>query len=327
MITFVTASEGSKANSMGTFKTTVFKRHQGGSVSILFAMVLTALVLVAGVAIDFGRGASIADRAQAALDAAALAATKTMLDTNASDAVIAAVAQSYFDSAMKSRAGWQTTLKPLDVKIDRAQGGVALSVKGSLSSTIGNLVGVNKLNLSMSSHTENAVKNIELGVMLDVSGSMIDNGKLGDLKDAVDGLIEELLDNKSDLQKVRIGFAPYSTSVNAGEYASKFKETPGNGKTKNTCVSERKGADAFTDEPPSNGKFFGGKPTQCPTSPIVPLTEDAATLRTNLNAFQANGATAGHLGIAWAWYLISPKWSAIWPSESQPEEHDPAKLI
>ncbi|MGL4395333.1 MAG: VWA domain-containing protein, partial [Hyphomicrobium sp.] len=45
------------------------------------------------------------------------------------------------------------------------------------------------------------------------------------------------------------------------------------------------------------------------------------------NAFQANGATAGHLGIAWAWYLISPKWSAIWPSESQPEEHDPAKLI
>lgn len=26
----------------------------------------------------------------------------------------------------------------------------------------------------------------------------------------------------------------------------------------------------------------------------------------------------GHVGIAWAWYTLSPEWSGVWPNESDP---------
>ncbi|MEQ1612919.1 MAG: VWA domain-containing protein, partial [Hyphomicrobiaceae bacterium] len=32
----------------------------------------------------------------------------------------------------------------------------------------------------------------------------------------------------------------------------------------------------------------------------------------------ATGATAGHIGAAWGWYLLSPKWAAVLPSASAP---------
>jgi hypothetical protein len=37
---------------------------------------------------------------------------------------------------------------------------------------------------------------------------------------------------------------------------------------------------------------------------------------------QAGGMTAGHLGIAWAWYLLSPEWDRVWPSDSAPRAYN-----
>ncbi len=41
-----------------------------------------------------------------------------------------------------------------------------------------------------------------------------------------------------------------------------------------------------------------------------------------MNDLEAEGGTAGHLGVAWGWYSISPSWSEIWPTTSQPQEFD-----
>lgn len=54
----------------------------------------------------------------------------------------------------------------------------------------------------------------------------------------------------------------------------------------------------------------------------VPLTDDADALKTFIRDMEAGGGTAGHLGIAWGWYMLSPKWRNIWPSESRPLEYD-----
>ena len=32
----------------------------------------------------------------------------------------------------------------------------------------------------------------------------------------------------------------------------------------------------------------------------------------------ASGSTAGHIGTAWGWYMISPTFSYLWPTASQP---------
>ena len=57
------------------------------------------------------------------------------------------------------------------------------------------------------------------------------------------------------------------------------------------------------------------------TGPPLPLTDRVSDLRTYLTDMRADGATAGHLGIAWGWYLLSPEWGNIWPNASQPTDY------
>ena len=60
----------------------------------------------------------------------------------------------------------------------------------------------------------------------------------------------------------------------------------------------------------------------CRATGPVPLTEDKDTLITHVQSMSANGGTAGHLGVAWSWYLVSPNWADIWPETSQPWNYD-----
>ena len=89
-----------------------------------------------------------------------------------------------------------------------------------------------------------------------------------------------------------------------------------------TCVSERTGAQAFTDAAPSVvrlGANYASPDNPCPNgNVVVPLTSDRAMLNTRINALQASGSTGGHVGVAWGWYMLSPNFSYLWPSASQP---------
>jgi Flp pilus assembly protein TadG len=67
---------------------------------------------------------------------------------------------------------------------------------------------------------------------------------------------------------------------------------------------------------PSNGVYYSGYPTleACPTSAIQPLTSNIDTLKALVTGFQPQGSTAGHIGLAWAWYMLSPDFTGGVPS-------------
>ncbi len=125
-----------------------------------------------------------------------------------------------------------------------------------------------------------------------------------------------------------------------------------------TCVFERTGGKAFTDAAPGNFAWIGmGNPgwnfnassknkydgwqevvyggadstskgaftndfATCEGSTPVPLTDDKTVLKEHVEDLTASGGTAGHLGIAWGWYLISPNWDSVWPADSEPRAYD-----
>ena len=89
----------------------------------------------------------------------------------------------------------------------------------------------------------------------------------------------------------------------------------------NTCATERTGADAFKDTAPSTtylGRNYPTPATPCPTVTIEPLTNDKAVLTAKINALTAAGSTSGHIGIAWGWYMLSPKFGYLWPTSARP---------
>jgi Flp pilus assembly protein TadG len=105
-----------------------------------------------------------------------------------------------------------------------------------------------------------------------------------------------------------------------------------------TCVVERNDASTRdTDAPPNKDEPATLLPTwndatssmskTCdPTAAIVPLTKERQTLVDIIEKKLAtNGSTAGQLGTAFAWYLLSPKWAAVWPEESRPTPYGTPK--
>lgn len=93
------------------------------------------------------------------------------------------------------------------------------------------------------------------------------------------------------------------------------------------CVTERIGTNAYTDAAPAGttatyvGKgYFGnntstscaiGNYTDTEVNSIQPLSNDTTMLKRRIDKLVTGGSTAGHLGTAWAWYLLSPKWNSI----------------
>jgi hypothetical protein len=164
-------------------------------------------------------------------------------------------------------------------------------------------------------------------VQLDVTGSMRGR-KLADLKTAFGNMLEIMLPDGGTPNKVRISLAPFAGGVNAGDYAAAVSD----GRSNDGCVYERRSAGDQASEAPAVGALSFKvaadlrRPQACPSSaPIQPLTDNKDVLRRTVNDYRDSTSTAGHLGSAWAWYLLSPQWSAIWPVSAQPAEYDDAK--
>jgi Flp pilus assembly protein TadG len=92
------------------------------------------------------------------------------------------------------------------------------------------------------------------------------------------------------------------------------------------CVTERM-SDSFTDAAPSTTPLaihYTSDGSCAISKNILPLTSSKEDLLayTEDGALTASGSTAGHLGTAWAWYLISPEFDDIFTGDSAPAAYD-----
>lgn len=140
----------------------------------------------------------------------------------------------------------------------------------------------------------------------------------------------------------KVALAPFSDAVRPGApYLEQVRGTPAsthrfkdNGHWYDyklaDCVWERGGNGAYIDIAPVGddllGPVYTANGTCNPSSEVMPLTSDKDHLKSKIDAMQAKGWAAGHLGTAWVWYLISPNWSDIWPPESEPASYDDADV-
>ena len=127
-----------------------------------------------------------------------------------------------------------------------------------------------------------------------------------------------------------------------------------------TCVWERDGSERFSDSTPGPGAYLAhqtawfeedsghpdggvwvtGHPnraghswyrgTECRGREPLGLTNDRDELNGYVNSLTAGGGTAGHLGVAWSWYLISENFDGIFSGSSAPlsyTEPDSDKVV
>jgi Flp pilus assembly protein TadG len=290
-----------------------FAADRRGNVAMLFALSAVAIVGLVGVALDFTRTVAVRDSAQRALDAAALAAAELQSRGGASVGDLQRIAVAMIDANMTT--GIPYSCATPDMTRDAATGRVSLSLACQTPTTLSALFGFDEMAFDTAATAEYARTKLDVALMLDVTGSM-SGQKLRDLKAASKLLIDTVVDPTGDSEDVRVALAPFSASVNPGSYFGRVTNSSGSG-----CVTERTGRAAYTDAAPGAGAWSPIGPANCPSAAILPLDHDPSALKRRIDTFNAGGQTAGHLGIAWARYLVSPEWAGMWPSDSRPHPY------
>jgi Flp pilus assembly protein TadG len=182
-----------------------FAQDSGGSVAILFAVVLLVVATVALAQIDISRTATVKQRLQDALDAGTLAAARS----NGDDATVKKIGQDFLAAQTQSSGATNisATFKPSEKSVE----GVLTADLNPYFSQIF-MKGPIKLRVEsvVLRDTDSA---LEVALVLDTTGSM-SGTKIATLKTAATDLVTKITANKNP--NVRIAVVPFAQHVNVG---------------------------------------------------------------------------------------------------------------
>lgn len=294
-------------------------RDVGGNVAMVTAIVLPVLAGAGALAVDYSRVSSARSQMASALDSALLATAIELQARDMSDEEAKKYLQTFFD-ANTSLMGLDVEVELESISIDWDTDEVSAKVKTDLPMLMAPVVGKDNMQIVVGGSAVFGVDRTEVAMTFDITGSM-SGSKLTSLKTAAKSGINKLLAGNTPSRKhVKIAVVPYADAVNSGAI---FKSLEGNGtKLPDGCKTERPGKFLYTDDGPGKGPpFRDSRLGYCPDAIIQPLTADEAALEAAVNGMEANGFTAGHIGIQWAWYMISPNWGPYLPSGSEPSAY------
>lgn len=323
-----------------------FKSDQSGSILMITGILLVVLMTVAGMAIDYTRLVNTRAKMSNAVDAAILAAGIEFLNGNNSRTDLQETFENFFEANIDLPGDIGTDFKISKFDIDQNTGEISVKVDTVVVASLMQIAGFDEMDVTSEAQGIFSSTDVEVAMMLDVTGSM-QGQKINDLKSAAKDAINILLPN-NNTAGVRIGLVPYATSINAGRYASTVTRgnelrvasagqfvTSQNVPTR-SCVTGRGGRDATTetsyrDAPLGSDRRTVNPPRRvlrCPTAQVQPLTNNASNLRGQIDRYIAEGATAGHLGVAWSYYLLSEEWRDLYGANNKPARYsDDVKKI
>jgi Flp pilus assembly protein TadG len=312
---------------------TGWQRDDSGQMSILFALTIFPIALIAGFAIDFQILTTNKSKAQNSLDSAVIAGTRAYQD-GASESEARQTVRTYF-STLIDLSQFPLDCSEVLVTIDDTD--VEASTTCVMDTFLSKVADINELEFTIDSAATYGIGKVDVSFVFDISGSM-DGSRIADLKiaarDAVDTLLVEA-PKEGHEDDIRLSMVAYNGALNAGAY---FTDATGQSSDQSfnyyyngrwytyyystTCVFEREGSEAFSDAAPGSGQYIVAadvyRRDDCGDAEPLALTSSRQPLYDYITALQAAGNTAGHLGVAWGWYMISPNWSSVFPEASRP---------
>ena len=328
-----------------------FQRSEGGNVAMLFGLMLMTMCLLIGGSVDMGRWLNARDQTFSAIDAAILAAGRA-LQTGASQADAIALAKRVYDSNTQKRIKVINDSVHFTVKDDGST--VATLGEVSVKTPFLGFVNIESLPLFTRDEAPEATMaqdryerfNREVAIMLDVSGSMCSPcSKRDDMKVAAKDLVQILMKNNATSEyKARVAVVPFSGDVRPAQSIlsqvtdpaapTTVTKTTGSGNkkksytyTKSKCVGERTGTQKYTNAVAQSGAYVlnaysdSSSNNYCDistTATVLPLTLDKDSVIARIDGLATGGGTAGHVGTAWAYYMLSPSWANIVGTVAQP---------
>ena len=287
-----------------------FRDAEDGSFIILSLFLFLAIIVVGGIGVDILRHDYARVRMQNTADAAALAAAD--LDQSLDSKT---VVESHFDAAELTAALQNVSVSPPSPNSRT----VGVTAATDVSTWFMPILGVNKLRARTSGTATEEIQDVEISLVLDVSGSM-EGIRLARLKEAAKRFVDVMLldrDGNQIVGEISINLVPYSAQVQLDDdFLSKL--TLAQAHPYSNCL-EFRGADFETTAIDKSAPIrqhihvdpfsyaqdkWDQKPDpanlDCSTHAgrkVTYLEDDVNVLKSRIDAFSAQGNTSTEFGL------------------------------
>ncbi len=311
-----------------------FRREEDGGLIMLGLFLFVLMVMIGGVAIDLMRYEKTRTTLQNTLDRCTLMAASLNQNLDPQGVVADCV----------EKAGMTSQLSGITATTSGNNREVRSTGLADTKPLFLHMVGVDGLDALASSVAQQGVGNVELSLVLDVSGSMAGT-KIASLKTAASEFVETVLTGDT-YHKVSISLVPFNGQVNLGpELRSQFNVIDNPNITDMNCIDlpasvynssamsrslpmpMTANADSFSyvdnylggyapgySDPASGmGVPIAGNRwcTPQPGNVIRPLNSTISTLQNQINGLTAVGATSINAGVKWGLTLLDPSSRSI----------------
>ncbi len=307
-----------------------FQKDERGSIIIFSLFMFAMMLMVGGLAVDVMRAEYQRTKIQYTADRCALSAASLSQQIPAAEVVA--------DCFQKADLGWLNPTVIVDQTLNNKRvlihlpdpkiKTIFLAVDWSKVFKIGTGGSVEYLATPASAAAVDGVQQVEISLVLDVSGSMAWDSasgrkKIDDLKIAAKEFVDALLLTRPTPDAYSISIIPYSTQVTAGpDLLNQFTVTTEHNYSNcvdfdaadyttatlsTTRLMQRTGYfEVFTN---NHGDKINWGYRSCPehsTRQILPLSGDIATLKSFIDNLTPEGMTSTEVGLKWGTALLDP---------------------
>lgn len=290
-----------------------FRRSEDGSLLPFGMMLLLLMLMVGGLAIDVMRHEQKRVTLQQTLDRSVLAAAglNQSLDPET-------VVRDYFDKVDLSQY-----LKSVTVESGFNFRSVTADAEADTHPMFMQMMGVNSFDVAADSGAEQRINNVEVSLVLDISGSM-SGTRINALRPAARSFIDTVFAN-SEAGRTTVSIIPYNAQVNLGpDLMAQFNvpklhdysycvELPDD-VFGTTTLSRTRSFVQNGHFDPFNGTSSTAQDYNCPPETgnrIVMLSDNTTTLKDAITNLQVGGNTSIDLGVKWGALLLDPATQAV----------------
>ena len=305
-----------------------------GNIAVIFAIAAVPIISFVGAAIDYTRANTARTAMQAALDSVSLMLSKDLSSGIISSSDVNAKAQSYFTALFNNADANSVSVSAV---YTAASGSTAAKIKvdgsGNVTTDFMKVAGFPKIDFNTSATATWGNQRLRVALVLDVTGSMGQDGKMTAMKPAAKSLIDKIALMATNPGDVYISIIPFAKDVNVG--ASNYGEnwlnwsdwdvdnqnctwtqngsnwvqscTPKSHSTWNGCVTDRDQNYDTLNTAPTGGpstRFYTEQYNACPAQ-LMPLSYDYTALKAKVDSLNPNGGTNQPIGIAWGWQSLT----------------------
>lgn len=302
-----------------------FKRDERGGFSILLVAIFTTMILVAGAAVDLVRFEAVRSSIQYNLDRAVLAAASIRQTQSPADVV------NDYMSRVDTLSSFNVAMDAANTSVSATGRKVSANATATLNTYFLKIAGITTMDVEVNSKASEIIPNLEISLVLDVSGSMEDPAtgggtKISKLRTAANQFIDTMVANAPAGSISSISIVPYSSNVALPQNMWDLYSTEGL-HTHRTCAlfdETTYGTNAVSTSTTlrqlsyykTESINFGVGGTTVASnydwcnpntySEVYPFSTDATALKARINNMVAIGGTATHIGTKWGVALLDP---------------------